>query len=144
MASNGYTQGLADFLDGTSDWDAGGQTYNVLLASTSYTPDKDHQFVSSVTNELSGGGYVRKTTANRAATRDTTNDRVDLKADNITWTALTGAPRYAIVFKQVTNDADSRLIACIDLTAQSLAGVDFTIKWDGQASNGTIIRYPTP
>lgn len=138
MANTTYNSFKADIQDGTQDLDAG--THQVLLASTSYTPNPDHAFVSDITNELSGGNYSRKTLANKSVAKDNTNDRADWKADNVTWTALTGAPRYAIVFKFVTNDADSRLCVCIDLTAQSLSATDFTIKWDGQSANGAIHR----
>lgn len=138
MASIWYNSGKADVLKGDIDLNA--DDIRVLLATASYTPDPDHDFVNDITNELSGGNYVRKALANESVAVDNANDRADFKADNVTWTALTGAPRYAIYFKQVTSDADHRLLVCNDLGAQSVAGVDFTIKHDGQASNGAVAR----
>lgn len=123
-----------------NDWTSG--TWKVLLTTSSYAINIDtHVFVSAVTNELSGGSYVRKTLTT-SRTVDNTNDRCDYLADNVTWTAVTaaaGAPAYAIVFKFVTNDADSLLICQLDAVA-TFNGGDFTIKFDGQASNGTVFR----
>lgn len=124
----------------SNPWATG--TWRVLLATSSYAINIDsHVFVSAVTNELSGGNYVRKDLTN-TRTVDNTNDRCDYLSDNVTWTAVTaaaGAPAFAIVYKFVTNDADSLLICQLDAVA-TFNGGDFTIKWDGQASNGTVFR----
>jgi len=127
--------------DATFDWSAGGQTFRVLLVTSSYAPNVDHDFVSDVVaNEIAGGGYVRKDVTTRTVTYDDANDRVDHNGDNITWTALTNTFRYAIVYRFVTVDADSTLIEYVDLGAQSLTAQDFTIKWNAAASNGTVFR----
>jgi len=144
MASLIYTNATKLIGDGTVDWDNGGHTYRVLLVTPTYSIDVDgHVFVSHITNELSGTGYVRKDLANRAVTVDNANNRSDYKADNVTWTAITAAnatAALAIVFKFVTNDADSPLIAAIDFPDTIMNGGDFQLKWDGQASNGTLFR----
>lgn len=123
------------------DWDDGAQTFRVLLVTSSYTPNVDHDFVSDVVaNEATGTGYVRKDVTGRSVTIDDTNDRADHDANNITWTALTSAFRYAIVYRLVTNDADSPVLCYFDLGAQSVTAQDFTIKWNGGASSGTVFR----
>jgi hypothetical protein len=48
--------------------------------------------------------------------------------------------RYAVVYRFVTNDADSILVAYFDLGAQSITASDFTIKWNGGASSGTVYK----
>jgi hypothetical protein len=126
--------------DGSFDWDDVGQTFRVLLTTSSYTPNVDHDFVSDVTNEIAGGGYVRKDVAGRAVVLDDANDRADHDADNLTWTALTNAFRYAVLYRFVTNDADSVLLYYWDLGAQSVTASDFTIAWNAGASSGTVFR----
>lgn len=128
--------------NGSIDWASVGQTFRVLLASSSYVPDIDaHVFVSSVTNELSGGGYSRKDIVNRSIVIDTTTDRADYKGDNVTWTSLSvGAVAWVILFKLVTNDSDSLLIAAFDITGTNTNGLDFILRWDAQALNGTVFR----
>ena len=86
MASSFYNSGLAALLNGTVDWDNGGAAIRALLVTSAYTFNKDHSFVSSITNELSGTGYVRKDLAGRTVTQDNTNDRAVLDASDLTWT----------------------------------------------------------
>lgn len=127
--------------DGSFDWDDGAQTFRVLLVTSSYTPNLDHDFVSDVVaNEATGTGYVRKDVTGRAVVLDDTNDRADHDASNITWTALTSTFRYAVLFRLVTVDGDSPVLHYFDLGAQSLTAQDFTIKWNGGASAGTVFR----
>ncbi len=126
--------------DGSFDWDDGTQTFRVLLTTTSYAPNADHDFVADVTNEVTGGGYVRKDVTGRAVVIDDANDRVDHDAGNVTWTALTAAFRYAVVYRFVTNDADSPLIAYFDLGAQSVTSSEWVLRWNAGASAGTVFR----
>jgi hypothetical protein len=141
LADLTYTNFSQLLGDAQLDWDAGGQIYRVLLATTSYVPDQDaHIFVSSVTNELSGGGYVRKDITNRTSVKDNVNNRTNWMADCPTWTTLTGTWRWAIVYKFGTTDADSPLLRAIDLTAVTSSGGDFLLRWDGQTSNGAVFR----
>lgn len=129
----------AKVQNGSLDWDT--DTFRVMLVTSSYTPNLDHDFVADVVaNEVAGGGYARQTLTGNAIVIDDANDRVDHDADNATWTGLTAAFRYAVVFKLVTNDADSILVAYLDLGAQSVTAQDFTIKWNAGASAGTVYR----
>ena len=120
-------------------WTSG--TWKILLTTSSYTPDIDaHVYVSDVTNELVGTGYVRKTLAGQAVSIDTGNDRADFKANNVTWTAIqAGTAAKAIVYRFVTVDGDSPIIACLDITPATITnGGDFTLEWDGQLVNGRL------
>lgn len=90
-------------------------TLKILLTNASYTPNKDtHEFVSDVTNELSGGGYVRKTLASGTVTLNTTTDKIEIDAADITWTALTGTVRRGVLFKDSGSDATSALVGWVD------------------------------
>ena len=143
MAHTIYNRHKANVANGTHDWDAG--TYRVLLTTNAYTPDPDHNFVADVTNELAGGGYARVDLATRTVVEDDANDRADAKADNTTFSGLssTQTARYAVIYKFNTNDADSTLVAAMDLGA---SGVNLTtltaitLRWDAQVANGAIWR----
>jgi hypothetical protein len=53
-----YNNAKEQFARGAVNWAS--DDIRCLLTTSSYTPDIDsHDFVSSVTNELSGGNYVR-------------------------------------------------------------------------------------
>lgn len=141
MADITYTNLTQLLVDGAVDWDNGGQTYRVLLTTTSYTPDQDaHIFVSSVTNELSGGNYVRKDLVNRSTVKDNANNRTNLLADCPVWANFTGTFRWAVVYKFVTSDADSPVLRAIDLTAVTATAADFKLRFDSQETSGTVFR----
>lgn len=129
---------------GQIDWE--NDDIRVLLVTSSYTPDIDsHAFVDDITNELSGGEYVRKALTGLDVAQNDTDDRAELDADNVTWTALeadAGTPARVVVYKHVTNDADSPLIGYVNLTAPPAPnGGDYTIRWNNNASTaGTIFR----
>jgi hypothetical protein len=119
---------LEKLLDGTIDFE--NDTINVLLVDTNHTFDKTHEFVEDVdTNEASGTGYSRKTLANASIALDAGNDRVEYDADNPTYTALdAGTIAAAIIFKQVTDDTDSPLIAQIDFADLVTNGSDVELQ----------------
>ena len=133
MASGWYSSGLRDVLDRTIDLAA--DTIKLILVTSSYTPDADHDFASDLTNELSGTGYTggfggagRKTVGSKAFETDTTNNRVEFSFGAVTWTAINaGSPKYAIIVKEITNDAASRLIAYLDLGTVVTNGSDMIL-----------------
>lgn len=139
MASGWYNSGLRDVADRTIDLAA--DTIKLILVTSTYTPDKDHDFAADLTNELSGTGYVagfagagRKTIGSKTFSTDTTNDRIEFTFGAVTWTAINaGSPKYAILVKEVTSDADSRLIAYLDLGTVTTNGGDLTITPDATA-----------
>lgn len=113
----------------------------IMLFNSSYTPDKDHDFVSSITSgtskELSGTGYTagfggsgRKTLASRAITRDDTADKVYFDAADVTYTALNaGTIGGAAIIKEVTSDSDSIIVAMLDPSDLVTNGSDVTIQF---------------
>jgi hypothetical protein len=136
MASGWYNSGLRDVNDRTIDLVA--DTLKLILVTSTYTPDKDHDFASDLTNELSGTGYTggfagsgRKTIASKAFSTDTANDRIEFTWAGVTWTAINaGNPKYAILVKEITNDAATRLIAYLDLGTVVTNGGDLTVTPD--------------
>lgn len=131
MASNLYNPGLLKLLDGTIDFE--NDTIKVLLVDTSHTYTKSDEFVSDiVANEasnVSGSGYERKTLASKTITLDASNDRVEYDAANPTYTAINaGTIAAAIVYKEVTNDSDSPIIAQIDFADLVTNGSDVELQ----------------
>jgi hypothetical protein len=133
MASFVYNRGALLIQNQTLNFTSA--DVRVLLTQSGYTADKDHAFVSSVTNEISGTGYSRRALSGRAITEDTANDRILFEASNETWTAIGDGSQTvarAVVYRHVTNDADSPLICVLDLTTpRVLNGGDFTLQFSG-------------
>jgi hypothetical protein len=127
MASKWYGKGLLEVHKGNIDLD--GATIVAILCTSSYTPAQDtHEFVTDLTNELSGGGYARETLTSKAVTYDAGSNTVKWTADPIVFTALTGTFRYMVLAVNSGSDATSRLIKYSDYTTdQVAAGVDVTI-----------------
>jgi hypothetical protein len=140
MASFIYTQGKYRMANGELDWDTTAGI-KILLATSGYTPNIDHDVVNDITpgsNEASGTGYIggHGGSGRKSLTRTTTivdaSDRVELDASDLTWSSvsLTNV-RYGIIFKEVSSDADSWLIALIDFqTNRSPSAQDLVITWD--------------
>lgn len=106
----------------------------VLLVSTATTADTEFEaeFLSSFTSldEVSATNYVRKAVTGEAINQDLTNNRAEFDFADVTWTALGGAAndtiQGAVVFRFVTNDADSPAICFLDN-----AGASFNLTTNG-------------
>lgn len=128
MASIIYSSAKVDLFTAAIDLDT--HDMRTLLAASGYTQSAAHDFVNDITNELSGGAYVRK-----ALTESVAASGADAKFDatDVTWTALAaaaGTPDDAVVFRFVTDDTDSRLFADIQLTTPPVPnGGDYTVAW---------------
>ncbi len=119
-------------------------TIEVILLGTGYTPNKDHAFVSDVVaSELSGTGYTggyggsgRKTLASKTFTQDDTNDLAKFDAADVTWTGINaGTIGFAAISVRKTSDADSPVLAIVDVADTVTNGGDLTIQWH---ANGII------
>jgi len=134
MASKWYSKGFEGFCDGSVDWDA--DTIKCALISSSYTWNDDHDFWDDITGELSGTGYTAggETLSNCAVNRDTGNDRVELDADDVTWTSIdAGTAVAAIIYKDTGAASTSPLIAYVEFSDPVVTnGGDFTIQWNAE------------
>lgn len=147
MASGWYNRAKKEIMDGTISLLS--DTIKVMLVTSSYTFNPDHDFIDMggandpADHELSGTGYTggyggsgRKTLASKAITEDDPNDRAEFDAADVTWTSINaGTIRAAILIKEGTNDADSKLIAYIDNAAQFplvTNGGDVTLQWNAE------------
>lgn len=118
----------------------------MLLVKSTYVFDKDHNFVADVVAgalEISVAGYARQALANEAVTEDDTNDRAYLDADDPTFTALVAGQTIggAVIFRQVTTDADSPVLFFIDLTDTPTNGTDFKVQFAAPGSGGVAYLY---
>ena len=138
-----YSKALTGILNSTIDLDA--DDIRVLLtkavASTSADTEADVEFVAgfATLGELTHSSYTSQKTSGRhtftaeQVTEDLATDRAEFTAENITWSALTGETvGGAIIYKFVTNDAASPVIAWIDLGDITPAGADLTITWNSE------------
>lgn len=144
MASGVYNRGKLKFMNGSHVW--GTTAVGVALVTSTYVPNADHNFVSDLTNELSGGNYARVTTiGSQSVTEDDTNDRADVEGAKVTFTSLqaaAGTPQYAIVYDNTNGtDATRDLLCWIDLgTPATPDGNNYEIRWSGVDGTGDIIR----
>lgn len=137
MASIRTNAGMQRILNGNVDLLT--DTLKVVLLGSGYTPNKDHEFISDLgANELTGTGYTsgfagsgRKTLASKAVTKDNSADIAYFDANDLTWTAINaGTAAYAAIVKEVTSDADSPVLAIIDLSPDiATNGGDLTVQW---------------
>ena len=119
MASFVYTPAKTKVLN--ADLDFATQDFRIILCMTNTTADTDQdaEFVASIgtLDEYDGAAYSRKTLAGEAVNEDLANNRAEFDANDIQWAALGAGTRQAagmILYRFVTNDADSPVVAWID------------------------------
>ncbi len=112
----------------------------VLLVASGYVFDPDHDFVSDLTNELSGTGYLRQALANKIVVEDDVADRIKFDADDVTWNGANftgGAVDSAIIYVEATNDNARQLVCSIDINPKLVtSGVNYTLSW---GANGILL-----
>lgn len=127
MASNLYNKGLLKLLDGTIDY----LTDNVaiLIVSNNYVFDRTQEFVSNISDEISGSGYARKSLTSKTVTLNTTSNVVTFDCGTITYTALDSANvlAAAIIYAETGVDSSSSLIANIDFENLTTSNSDVNI-----------------
>lgn len=114
MASLIYDSFMLDLAEGTIDLDLG--DLKVALVTSSYTPNKGtHDRFNDVTNQVTGTGYTAGGAATDATlTLDTTNHRLDITFDNVTWANSTLTARAAVIYQDTGTSSTSPLIAYVD------------------------------
>lgn len=122
-------------MNGSIDLDT--DTINVMLVTSSYTPDQDlHEYRDDVTNEVSGTGYTAggSALAGKAVTADNTDNEGVFDANDVSWSTSTITARGAVLYKARggASSADE-LICYIDFGSDkiSTAGT-FTIAWNAE------------
>ena len=133
-----YTNAKAEILKGNID--LVNDDIRVMLVMEATTADTEEDVATigafGTLDEYDGTNNARKALASEAVVADNTNNRGEFDADDVTWTALgAGATPVegALVYKHVTNDADS--IPLFFITTGGIDGFqgngsDFTIQWN--------------
>jgi hypothetical protein len=135
MATFVYDNAKKLFMQGDLDWV--NDTFKVLLLGDAGAgTDAGLEFVSEVSGEeLDGTGYTpgfagsgRKALASKSVLLS--DGKAQAQADDLTWAAIDAGTAYAaVVYKPVTNDADSLLIAFVDFADTVTNGGDFDLNW---------------
>jgi hypothetical protein len=121
MASVIYTRGLFAALTGTIDLDT--DDYKVLLTTSSYTENKDHDYRSDVTNEVANGnGYTTGgNTCTVTVTLDDTNDRVEVSLGGTSWASSSFTSRKAVYYRHRGGAASAdELIFCNEFDSDKI------------------------
>ncbi len=103
-----------EWADADADWVTG--DYRMLLLRGALVQDPDDVFVSDVlaapNTELTDASYGRVALGSKTVTQNDASDRADLDAADVDFTTLDlETPTAAVIFRQVTTDADSPVAA---------------------------------
>ena len=117
MASDIYDNGFEGISDGSIDWI--NDDIQILLVVDAYTFLRTEADVADVVaSEVTASGYSRKALAGLSETWDQTTREFRFDATNPVWVAIDNntaeTSKAGIIFKFVTNDADSLLIAYVE------------------------------
>jgi len=117
----------------------------LLLKTSALAFDPDHNFVADViagAGEVTVAGYARQTLGSKTFAQDDTNNRGEAKNNELTFGPLTAGETIgaAVVYREVTNDADSVVVAHYDLADTPTNGGSEKIQFDGLATAGAFLR----
>lgn len=135
MANVIFNSFKRDIMNGALDLDT--DTINVMLVTSSYTPDQDaHTKRSDVTNEVTGTGYSAggAALASKVVSVDNTDNEGVFDAADLTWSSSTITARGAVLYKARggASSADE-LICFFDFTTdKSSSAGNFTLQWDSE------------
>lgn len=141
MAVTLYTLGLDEWDTWTAD------TYGALLLNDAgYVVDRDHEFIDDLNpgvNEVSVTGYARSPMAAPTITPDLGNNWLSYDCDDWDFGTPDAGENVTalVVFKFVTNDADSPVLAYQPLGTIPTAGLPFVI---GVNLGGVIRKRQAP
>lgn len=107
-------------------------TIEVIGSVVAHTPDQDaHDYVDDITNEVSGGGYSRKTLASKTVTYTGATNKHKLDAADVQWTTATFTVRnFHIADTSPGSDATRPLIGYQQSDADIVGGGgNFDLAW---------------
>jgi hypothetical protein len=146
MANGVFNKGLSQLGNGGVDLDT--SDLRVMLVKSTYTFNRDHNFVQEVAfdpnspgdHEISVSGYSRQALVSAAVTQDDTNNFAYLDADDVVFAALATGETIggAILFRHTGTDTTAPLIAFYDLTDTPTNGGDVTVRWNTPANGGVL------
>ena len=138
MADFVFTRGIAELFKADTDLDTA--DLRVLLLTSTYTQNKDNNFVADLGNELTVGGYARQTLTGETVTEDDANDQVYLDANDPLFAALATGETigWMVLFRQTGADATAPVLCAYDVTNTPTNGSDVTVQFAAPASGAAL------
>lgn len=129
--ANMYNNGL-EALGGAFNW--GTTNVKVMLVTSTYVYNADHNFRNQITNEITNTGYTAggNALAGETIIQDDTADQAEYDATDLVFTSLAAGdlPDAAIVYQDVGTSATDILMAYCPLTTPPAPdGNNYTIVW---------------
>lgn len=125
-----YNGAVTSFANKEIDW--GTDTIKCMLVTSGYTVSQTtHRYVSDVSNEIVGTGYIAGGKALTNKTEAFVGQVKRFDADDVVWTNSTITARGAVVYVDTGNSSTSALICFVDFgrDVDTVEG-DFTVAWD--------------
>jgi hypothetical protein len=143
MASVIYNEFKRASAAGEIDLDTGGDDIRAILVMTNTTADTENSamvYVGDLTtlDECDATGYSRQALAGEVVNKDDPNSRAEFDANNISFSGLGGDAtrgyQGVVLYKHVTNDADSPLVAFIEFDNQPLSkeATQIDVPWNAE------------
>lgn len=116
---------------GATVWNTG--TIKALLLKSSASPDRTANFVADIvsgSSEISVAGYSRQTAGSKTTTEVDGSNRVEYDCADLTFSGLASGQTigWLAFYHEVTNDADSPVLAILDLTDTPTNGGDVIVQ----------------
>lgn len=134
-----YTEAKRALLAGELDLNAHDIRAMLVLNTTTADTEEDVTTIAGFSSlaEVSDGSYARVSLTTEAVNSDNANNRAEFSSDTpISWPALTtgGTVQAMILYRHVTNDADSVPIAFIDSGGFpfSLTGANLSVNQNAE------------
>lgn len=133
MANQVYNNFKKLALSGTVNFNTA--TLKMMLFSGNYTFSQSHTVTGDLgLTEIKGGSYTPggQTLSSVTISIDTVDNEVVLDAADMTYSAITAALRYGIIYVAGGTLSTSYLIGQVDFGAQTLAASDFQVTWNAE------------
>lgn len=134
-----YTPAKTALLNGDLDFAAHDIRVLLVMTDTTADTDQDVQFVGSIgtLDEMNGANYARQALGSEVVNEDAANNRAEFDAADTVFTNLGAGTRNVagmVLYRHVTNDADSPLIAYIDTGGfpYTANGATLTVQWNAE------------
>lgn len=139
MASLVYNNAKAQLIKGGIDLDTDDIRVALLMTNTDADTLADGaNFLSNLAlDECDSSGYARVALTGEAVNTDDANDRAEFDANDSSFTGLGGnatrAIQGALIYKHVTNDADSIPICFVDFASDiPVTATQVDIPWNAE------------
>jgi len=139
MANFIFNEAKRALAAGELDLDTDDLRLMLVMTNTTADTEDDVNFVGSFTtlDEYDGASYARQAIAGKVINEDAANNRAELDGTDTVFTSLGAGTRQAqaaVLYKHVTNDADSVPIAYFDTGGFPFDGTgsNVTVQWNAE------------